>query len=134
MSGLNFVTQQVLTHKETIKFMLENNIAIQFAHLAPPWCQIAFSDLPVGCIIIMGRNQASVSIICPLLDVNGQAPIIPLIEDLPHKIVGAVAAWHAGSLLVCGGFDGSITVDTCWRLDWVQISCLTCCTPKLDRK
>ena len=35
VSRLNFVTPKVLTQKETVKFKLKNNIAMQYALLAP---------------------------------------------------------------------------------------------------
>ena len=78
--------------------------------------------IPLDCVIVLGGGRPEVSIICPIIDINGPAPTIPLIEDFPFYSRGTVLAWHGGRLIACGGHGMVVTGtrDTCWKLDWVS--------------
>ena len=68
----------------------------------------------------MGNWKATVSILCPLSDVNDPPPTIPLIDDFPNSIFRVAMAWHSGSLLACGGKALNVGItDACLKLDWV---------------
>ena len=63
------------------------------------------------------------AVVCPLAGKNFDESILPTVDDFPHRAEYPVMAWHAGTPIICSGFNHDLGDESklCFRLDWVSL-------------